>query len=203
MDSSRQVVTAEDTLEVSTGNNEVYAALHVGCFGTAIGKVHVVDATQNQCHVAILLRLVAGTVNLLDVAYGTEVLTSIVCGFGHGQRCAATYVTLGIATAKDVMDVTADELRHSLSSAVLRNTIIVSTNIGTRVVSALTVTTAEYVVDDVGAQDGHIRCGHGSCIAAAIDIFYAGMIATLDNHLGTGSLHLVGIACVISFGFSV
>ena len=38
-------IAAEDTLEVSTGDNQIYATLHVCLAGTAIDIVHVIDAT--------------------------------------------------------------------------------------------------------------------------------------------------------------
>ena len=189
MNGAAHIVTTEDALERAAGHHEVDAAFHVGIPCTTIDILHVVYATQYQRHITILLGLVTGTIDFLDVAHGTEV---VACGFvsgrvWHEDRCTLAHITLGITTTEDVVGMTAHKLRHSLTRTVACSAIVIGAHISTRIGeggSALTITTTKHVVDDVRTDNGDIGCRHGSCVATAIDIFDTGQITTLDDYLG-------------------
>ena len=194
LDGSGYVVAAEDALEASAGDDEVHAAIHMGVTGTAIDVVHVLHTSQYQRHVAILLGLVAGAVDFLDVALGATAVPAVGTGVGHGDGCAAAHVALRVAAAEYIMYMAAHELRLCLAGAVVRwrAVIVVYTYVCTWVdegVCALTVTAAKHIVNDVAARHGDVGGRHGCGIAAAIDIFYTGQVAALDDDLGRSFLH--------------
>ena len=87
----------------------------------------------------------------------------------------------------------AHQFRYRLTCAVFRSAVVVSTDVGTGIgerLCALAITAAKDVVDDVVAQDGDISGRHGGSIATAIDVFYTGLVAAIDENLGE---------CLLSF----
>ena len=59
---------------MTTGDNQIHAALDVGVACTAIDIIHIIHAPHDQRHIAILLGLVACAIDFLDVAHVTTVV---------------------------------------------------------------------------------------------------------------------------------
>ena len=206
MDGTAGIVTAEHLVEMSAGDDQVHATLDVGILSTTIDVLQSGDTTQYHCHAAILLSILAGTVNLLDIQLIAEFgFFTTYRLLGHTHRGTATYVTQGIRTTIDHMNLTGIELGHSLACSVVCIDVIqlVNTDIRSWVAFAGTVTTAKHLVDDVGTLDADISCRYGSSITTTIDILDTGLVTTFNNHFSTSRSNLGRIASVISFFLSI
>ena len=172
----------------------------MGIAGSAINIVHVVNATQNQRHITVLFGFVSSTIDILDIANDTTVVSGsrISANIRHRHRGTAAHVTLRITATEDIHDMTAHQLGDSLAGTVVRgrSVIVINTHIGTWITRTGTVTTAEDIIDNIVSQNGDIRSRHRSSITTAIDVLNTGQVTTLDNHLSTSRINLSRIACI-------
>ena len=70
-----------------------------------------------------------------------------------------------------------------------------NTYVSTGVAFTCTITTTEQLTDNISAFYGDEVSRHGCSVTTAIDVFYTGLITTLNKHLGKGFLLIIICSC--------
>ena len=180
------LITAEDTTKLTTGEGQLHIACHISVTGTSVDFFD--DACGHTSHddvrAAIHLGIITGAIDISNFQGASATFLADI------HRGSDTYITLGVTTTIDCMDLTANQLGQSRTGAVNAVSMVScvcclvnDTYIGSRVTSARAITTAKQCFDLVATVHRHICGGHRGSITTAIDSLDTGQVATVNDDL--------------------
>ena len=134
---------------------------------------------------------------------GTVIIILVQHGNSH-----FTDITLRVTTTKYGMDCTTSYIHLSLTKAIFpsqplcwriisfRFCIIgMETNVCSRVIITITITTSKHLSNFISAINDHACCWSRGCITTTIDSLNTSLSTTIDNHVG---MHMIGFCCICS-----
>ena len=173
---------------MSAGDGQVDIAAHVGIPGTAVDGLQIGDTAQVDVGSAGHVGHVTAAIQLVEYQRTDGVATAIpdLVDVLLGLTADAT---LGVRAAEGIVDGAAVEIDIDRAGAVCRRAVGQEAHMGARVrvavgKSVLTVTAAEDGTYLIRAVHHNLRSRYGGSITTAIDIFYTGQFATVDDDIG-------------------